>query len=135
MNFTIVKFEEPKLVTIKEIVEAIKEGKHYVERFEYGDYANWVEAAVVDIDLSLKYTKFCPNSIYGAKWAADLKSTYKSVYSFKTYNFEKKEYEDDKKWDEVKETFDGYSNSYYLDHLEDIYETKVEVIGYITERD
>ena len=107
----IVKFEEPRLIKIKDIIESLKEGKHYIERFQYGDYDNWVNAII--INLEVHNSTFYPNTIYGPKYDVCLYNTFKhSLEDERTYTA---------------------CPSYLEDKPEDIYDRKIEVIGYAME--
>ena len=118
------RFEEPKLITIQEAVDLIGKKKHPICKFEYGDFDNMVEVALVDIGVALEYTHFCPKSIYGPKWGICLRKTWKYLY-----DLEKAE-----KWRDVEKTGTGYNcNDYYLEHIEDIYQKQIKITGIVEE--
>lgn len=115
-------FEAPKEITLKEAVELLGERKHPICKFEYGDFDNFVEAVISSLDVSLDFTKFAPNSIYGPKWCVSLKNTWKYLYEV-----EKAAY-----WRDAKRVDVGYSD-HYLEHVEDIFKNKIKIIGVVEE--
>lgn len=51
-------YEKPKKIKIANVLKMIDSKKKPVQRFEYGDYDNWVTAIINAIKVDLKYTHF-----------------------------------------------------------------------------
>ncbi len=117
------KFEEPKLLTIQEVADLLGKRKHPICKFEYGDFDNIVEVALESADVALEFTHFCPKSIYGSKWNVCLKKTWKYLSDL----------EKAKRWYDIERMDVGYGNDYYLEHIEDIYQKQIKIIGIVEE--
>lgn len=121
----IIKFDNPEKKTIQEIIDAYKKDKHYIVKTIYGDFDNVVEFAICDLEIDLKYTRFYPNSIYGPKWFVAIRETNKNIYPLERNN---------KTWDKIDNSI-AYNDNFHLEHIEDIFNQMVEVIGYVDRRE
>ena len=116
----ITMYDKPKKVTLKELIENTTDSFKYIERFEYGDYDNFVTAIVDYINIALRYshvrveeTEQGPVNVY----SVCLESAYKSMY------------EVDDKGIKDTEPFFGYSSNYSVKRIEDLLEMEMEVVG------
>lgn len=53
-------FEKSKNVKLKDLFK--DRNIHYIRRFEYGDFDNWVDAVITAMDVSLNYTSYFEES-------------------------------------------------------------------------
>lgn len=117
------KFEEPKKITIKELVELLDKQKHPICTFEYGDFDNYVSVAITSISIDLRFTHFCPNSIYGPKWCACLRKDWKYLYELEKVS----------EWFQAKREDTGYGDDHYVENLADVYDKEIEIVGIVHE--
>lgn len=111
-------FDKPKIVTVKEINNA-KDFK-YVERFEYGDDNNWVDAVVDLMYVDYKYSRRIPEgNPYFKKdsWSICRCTEFRYLIDCKRNGYE----------DAIPDH--AYSSNEHIDSLKEFDNIKVEVIG------
>lgn len=124
-------FEQPKKITLREYIEELRHSNHYIERFEYGDFDNWNIAYIEDCNLSLKYSHFYPDTIYGPRWNFSLKKEWVSLNNVITPDG--KQVIGDKDVVINGTTFVGYDD-YYAKDFDDLYNQEIFVIGVYKEK-
>lgn len=128
-------FEQPKEMTIGEIINEMKKDHYYIEKFEFGDYDNWVTAIIRNFEISMQYTNQIKAGPNANKWSVCKKSTWANLSDVTRDKI--------KPGQEVEIpniTFDsinkheGYSSGMILDHIEDLYNITIDVIGVVKTR-
>lgn len=116
-------YDEPKKVKIKDILETRNRNRKYVQKFEYGDYDNWVTAIIHDIKVSISHSRLRDDDTVSLSLCYEYVSVYKA---------------DDKGYLNASyEKFEGYGNDIKLpkNKLYDVLEVEVSVQGeYIEDR-
>ena len=131
-------FEEPKVITLKEIINDMrKKDCYYIERFEYGDYDNWVTAIIINLKIPMRYIQQATEGPNINKWNVCKESTWTSLSNItkdKIKPGKEIELSDALKENIYSKKEVSYDFGRYFDHIEDIYDTQVEVIGVVETR-
>lgn len=129
-------FEQPKEMTISEIINEIKKDHYCIEKFEFGDYDNWVTAIIRNFEISMQYTNQIKAGPNANKWSVCKKNTW--VHLSDVTRDKIKPGQEVELSDALKENLfsknnnhEGYSSGMILDHIEDLYDVTIDVIGVV----
>ena len=98
-------YEQPKKITLKEMLDYNTDRFAYIRRIEYGDYDNWTDTIVKDMTLHCKNLKQMADGTYDV----DFKVEFVRVSDNRE--------------------FVGYSINHKIKTLEDIENIEFEVVG------
>ena len=113
-------YEEPKMVKIRDILEKSTDSFKYIEKFEYGDFDNWVTAVIDTINVPLRFMHETNENVDGVDnkvcWVS-LETVYKSIRAVEESGLRNAA------------SFTGYGSSMKVATLSEILDKEIEVIG------
>ena len=113
-------FDQPKEMTLREVIDLLKKQQFIILSFTYGDFDNKVEVVVDSVGIDLTYTSFMAKSIFGPSWCMNMSQHWKYLSDVKRA----------KHWQDV--THEETSYSYQrVKTFEDVFELKLKVLGVV----
>ena len=132
-------FEQPKKMTISEIINEMKKDHYYIEKFEFGNYDNWVTAIIRNFKISMQYTNQIKAGPNVNKWNVCKEDSWVNLSDVTRDKI--KPGQEVELSDALKENLfskdnkhEGYSLGIILDHIEDLYNVTIDVIGVVKTR-